>query len=91
MGKVVAAREIAAPIEAVWPAWSEPSYLTQWWGPDGFSCPSALVDFREGGSAVLCMRAPVEAHRVLCQVRQRSEEGLILRSACSRSCQRKGA
>ena len=60
MSELVVTREVAAPTGAVWAAWSEPSYLMQWWGPDGFSCPSAVIDFREGGSAVLGMRAPAE-------------------------------
>lgn len=58
MSDLVVSREIPAPVEAVWSAWSEAAHLRQWWGPDGFSCPSAVVDFRDGGSAVLCMRAP---------------------------------
>jgi uncharacterized protein YndB with AHSA1/START domain len=60
MSKLVVTREVAAPTAAVWSAWSEPSYLVQWWGPDGFSCPGAVIDFPEGGSAVLAMRAPTE-------------------------------
>ena len=60
MSELVVTREIPASAEAVWSAWSEPGYLRQWWGPDGFSCPSAVVDFRPSGTAVLCMRAPAE-------------------------------
>ena len=65
MGELVVTREVAAPTGAVWAAWSEPSYLMQWWGPDGFSCPSAVVDFREGRSAVVGMRAPAQMDSVL--------------------------
>ncbi len=60
MDELVVSREIAAPAEAVWPACSEPGYLGQWWGPDGFSRPGAVIELREGGSAVVGVRAPTE-------------------------------
>ncbi len=44
--------------EAVWKAWHDPEYVKQWWGPDGFSCPRADIDFRVGGVSLVCMRAP---------------------------------
>ena len=31
-----------------------------WWGPHGFTSPSAKMDFREGGTSHVCMRAPKE-------------------------------
>ncbi len=30
----------------------------RWWGPDYFTSPSAKIDFREGGTSLVCMRAP---------------------------------
>lgn len=57
---VVAKRVLDAPPEEVWKAWSEPEYLMRWWGPTGFTSPSADVDFREGGTSLVCMRAPAE-------------------------------
>ena len=36
----------------------DPEMVMQWWGPDGFTSPSARMDFREGGSSLVCMRAP---------------------------------
>ncbi|WP_218013589.1 MULTISPECIES: SRPBCC domain-containing protein [Georgenia] len=51
-------REIDAPPEEVWRAWSEPDLVRRWWGPTGFSCPRAEVDLREGGSALVSMQAP---------------------------------
>ncbi len=57
---IVVTRVFDAPIERVWKAWSEPEYVKQWWGPDYFTCPSAEMDFREGGTSVVCMRAPKE-------------------------------
>src|SRR6478735_1462015 len=57
---VVSTREFAAPIAQVWRAWSDPDYVTQWWGPTGFTSPSAVLDFRVGGTSLVCMRAPAE-------------------------------
>ena len=57
---VVVTRVFDAPIELVWKAWSDPEYVMQWWGPEGFTCPLAEMDFREGGVSLVCMRAPKE-------------------------------
>jgi uncharacterized protein YndB with AHSA1/START domain len=57
---VIVTRVFDAPIELLWKAWSEPEYVKQWWGPTGFSCPRAEMDFREGGTSLVCMRAPAE-------------------------------
>jgi uncharacterized protein YndB with AHSA1/START domain len=37
-----------------------PITWTRWWGPEGFTCPLAKLDFREGGKSLVCMRAPQE-------------------------------
>ena len=57
---VVVTRVFNAPVEEVWKAWSESDYVMQWWGPTGFTCPLAEMDFREGGTSLVCMRAPKE-------------------------------
>ena len=57
---VVSSREFAATASQVWRAWSDPEYVTQWWGPAGFTSPSAELDFRIGGTSLVCMRAPAE-------------------------------
>lgn len=57
---VVVTRVFDAPVEQVWKAWSEPEYVKQWWGPIGFTCTVANMDFREGGTSLVCMRAPKE-------------------------------
>ena len=57
---VVVTRVFDAPIEQVWKAWTDPEYVMQWWGPTGFTCPLAEMDFREGGVSLVCMRAPKE-------------------------------
>lgn len=53
-------RTFNAPVERVWQAWSDSELVKEWWGPTGFSCPLAKVDFREGGTTLVAMRAPKE-------------------------------
>jgi uncharacterized protein YndB with AHSA1/START domain len=57
---LVVTRIIDAPLERVWKAWTEPEQVTRWWGPKHYTSPSAVIDLREGGKFVFCMRAPVE-------------------------------
>src|SRR6476469_7360354 len=57
---VVTTRPFAPPPSPAWRAWSDPDYVTQWWGPAGFTSPSAQMDFRIGGTSLVCMRAPAE-------------------------------
>ena len=57
---LVVTRVFGAPVEQAWKAWVDPEYVTQWWGPEGFTCPVAKMDFREGGTSLVCMRAPKE-------------------------------
>jgi len=49
-------RKFIAPLERVWEAWSKPELIKQWWGPEGFTCPEAKIDFREGGKYLLAMK-----------------------------------
>jgi uncharacterized protein YndB with AHSA1/START domain len=51
-------KTIKAPIEKVWKAWSDSNFVKKWWGPDGFTAPVAMIDFREGGISLVCMRSP---------------------------------
>jgi len=55
---LVVTRVFEAPVERVWQAWLDPALVRQWWGPDGFTCPLAEIDFREGGTSLVCMSAP---------------------------------
>ena len=57
---VVVTRLFDAPLELVWKAWGDPEHVMRWWGPTGFTCPLAEMDFREGGVSLVCMRAPKE-------------------------------
>jgi uncharacterized protein YndB with AHSA1/START domain len=57
---LVVVRTFDAPVEQVWRAWSDSGLVMRWWGPHGFTCPVAKMDFREGGTSLVCMRAPKE-------------------------------
>jgi uncharacterized protein YndB with AHSA1/START domain len=57
---LVFTRIFDAPVERVWRAWSESEQVMRWWGPQGFTCPLARINFREGGTSLVCMRAPKE-------------------------------
>lgn len=46
----------SAPVEKIWAAWSVPEEVKKWWGPKGFTCPVAEIDFAVGGKYLLCMR-----------------------------------
>ena len=47
--EIVNRRTIDAPIAAVFDAFSDPSKLALWWGPDGFTNTFHDFDFRSGG------------------------------------------
>ena len=57
---LVVTRVFNVPVRQVWKAWSDPELVMRWWGPAGFTCPVAKMDFREGGTSLVCMRAPKE-------------------------------
>ena len=56
--RMVVTRVFDAPRELVWKAWTDPKYVTQWWGPNGFTTPFCKMDFRVGGKFLYCMRTP---------------------------------
>ena len=50
------ARSFVAPRERVFRVWTDPEALKKWFGPVGYSTPSAEVDLRVGGQYRLGMR-----------------------------------
>lgn len=56
--RMVVERIFDAPVELLWKAYTDPQYVQQWWGPNGFSSPSCRSDFRVGGTFLYCMRTP---------------------------------
>lgn len=57
---MVATRIFDAPVEQVWNAWTVSEQVKRWWGPMGFTCPVADMNFQVGGVSLVCMRAPAE-------------------------------
>jgi uncharacterized protein YndB with AHSA1/START domain len=51
-------RVFDAPRELVWSAWTDPSHLSRWWGPKGFTCIVWEADLRPGGRYRFGMRSP---------------------------------
>ncbi len=55
---VVIKREFNARRDLVFKAWTDPKYVAQWWGPNGFTNPVCELDVREGGAIRIHMRDP---------------------------------
>ncbi|MGY4526245.1 SRPBCC family protein [Pseudomonas sp. UBA4617] len=51
-------RLIDAPPAKVFRAWTEPEWLTQWWGPHGMTTPECEMQLWPGGLFRTLMRAP---------------------------------
>ena len=56
--EIVIAREIDAPPELVFEAFTQVRHLSQWWGPDGFTTTTRSFEFRAGGIWDFVMRGP---------------------------------
>ncbi len=56
--ELVAEREIDAPRELVWTAWTEPEHVARWWGPNGFTTTVERMDVRPGGTWSFVMHGP---------------------------------
>lgn len=56
--ELVLTRNLDAPRELVFQAWTKPERVKQWWGPKGFTCPVCEIDLRPGGVYFSCMRSP---------------------------------
>ena len=55
---IIAMRELNAPREIVFAAWTDPNQLSQWWGPDGFTTTTSAFDMRVGGVWRFVMHGP---------------------------------
>lgn len=47
-----------APRDRVWRAWTDPEQLAKWWGPHGYTNPTAIAEARPGGKLRIVMRSP---------------------------------
>jgi uncharacterized protein YndB with AHSA1/START domain len=54
----VLTRDLDAPRELVWKAFTQPERLIHWWGPKGFTTHHATVDLRPGGHFRYGLRSP---------------------------------
>lgn len=51
-------RRLNAPPAAAFAAWTDPTRLARWWGPENFEVPLCELDPRPGGRWETCMRSP---------------------------------
>jgi uncharacterized protein YndB with AHSA1/START domain len=58
MTELVMKREVAAPREQVFAAWTDVAKAAHWWAPRGFATLSCEMDVRPGGAWRRRMRAP---------------------------------
>jgi uncharacterized protein YndB with AHSA1/START domain len=56
--RMVVTRIFDTPRTLVWKAWTDPKYVTQWWGPKGFNARVCKMDFRVGGKFLYCTKTP---------------------------------
>src|SRR5512137_1895627 len=56
-GELLITREFDAPVSHVWKTWTDPVSIRRWWRPKDYTCPSASIDLRVGGSYLFCMRS----------------------------------
>jgi uncharacterized protein YndB with AHSA1/START domain len=56
--ELVLTRDIDAPRDKLFRAWTQPELLKQWFAPLPFTTPHAELDVRPGGSSVIVMRGP---------------------------------
>lgn len=55
---IVIERIFDAPIDLIWQLWTQPAHFKQWYGPQGFTIPTAEMDVRVGGKRLICMESP---------------------------------
>ncbi len=56
--EIYSSRELNAPLEVVYQAFSNPIHLQKWWGPEGFTNNIHKFDLRPGGKWLLTMHGP---------------------------------
>jgi uncharacterized protein YndB with AHSA1/START domain len=57
-GELVLHETFRADPDRVFRRMTDPAELVEWWGPDGFATPEAVVDLAVGGSYRLTMQPP---------------------------------
>lgn len=59
--QITLSRELKAPLETVWNAWTDPEKLAKWWGPRGWETTIKTFEFRPGGVWHYCMKCVDES------------------------------
>jgi uncharacterized protein YndB with AHSA1/START domain len=62
--EIVSVRHVAFAIGLVYTAWTDPSYLKNWWGPAGFTNTFKEFDLRPGGKWSFIMHGPQKGNYV---------------------------
>jgi uncharacterized protein YndB with AHSA1/START domain len=60
--EIVLTRQLDAPRDLVWRAFTQPDDIVQWWGPHGFTTTTHAWDFRVGGLWRFTMHGPDGTH-----------------------------
>lgn len=55
---LVVQRSLAAPVDRIWRAWTDPAQVARWWGPEGVHCEGVEIDLRVGGALTIGNRLP---------------------------------
>lgn len=61
-GALLVSRELDAPRNRVFEAWTQPEQVKRWWGPKDFTAPFCSIELRPGGGFFACMRSPENAN-----------------------------
>ena len=56
--EIVTTRTFKSPRQLVFKAWTDPTHLKNWWGPNGFTNTFNVFDFRVGGKWSFIMHGP---------------------------------
>jgi len=56
--EIISTRAFDFALEQVWEAWTNPTLLAQWWGPNGFTNTFSEFDLRSGGDWRFVMHGP---------------------------------
>jgi uncharacterized protein YndB with AHSA1/START domain len=56
--ELVFTRVFDAPRALVWKAWTDPQHVARWWGPNGFTTTTEVMDVRPGGEWKHTMHGP---------------------------------
>lgn len=87
--KITVTREFDAPVEKVWPAWTEKELLDQWWAPLPWKAETKQMNFKEGGQWLYCMVGP-QGERQWCKVEYEKIIPLKLFTGTDAFCDEKG-